>query len=519
MPRMSRYRTTVVLGLSLLAAAQLGACRKRERPKRPMAPPDAGAPARSVLDPAFPFRCSSERSVGCSGVFPVRGGAQPSEAAILWGGEEAFRARVDSLRRARRSVRVQALIFRGDDAGLHIAELLKQKKKEGLDVRVIVDAMSNLEWQTQWMYFDLKRHGVQVEGYEALYLQWVTAEVKPADPLRPNKRFHDKMWVIDAEDPERRLAIVGGLNIANEYFRVDPDPLNKWHDQDVVLRGPIVDDVARAFDRNYTFCKSLKRRLSSGANPDNLWRLARGVLGKIRRVKVPFWRSKAIGEQIQRMLARPPELSFRAARARFVQSRPRMAESYIEQAYLAMIARAKRRILIANAYFIPSRRMSDALRAAARRGVRVVILTNSAETNDIRSVALVSRHTYLDLLKVNLDRKMRRPAGARAGLEIYEWVGLPFSEGTLHAKYAVFDSESLIVGSFNLDPRSARLNSETAVVLEDRELAGRMARELLERDLPRAKRITLGEARRFQRPEQLAKQFELLFALPIKDWL
>jgi len=97
-----------------------------------------------------------------------------------------------------------------------------------------------------------------VEGYEALYLQWLTAEVKLTDPLRPNKRFHDKMWVVDGESPEGGLAIVGGLNIANEYFRVDPAPANRWHDQDILLRGPIVKDVSRAFDRNYAFFKGIK---------------------------------------------------------------------------------------------------------------------------------------------------------------------------------------------------------------------------------------------------------------------
>ena len=63
-------------------------------------------------------------------------------------------------------MRVQALIFRADEAGLLISDLLKAKKKEGLDVRVIVDATSNLDWETQWMYYDLKQNDIEVEGYD-----------------------------------------------------------------------------------------------------------------------------------------------------------------------------------------------------------------------------------------------------------------------------------------------------------------------------------------------------------------
>jgi len=194
-------------------------------------------------------------------------------------------------------------------------------------------------------------------------------------------------------------------------------------------------------------------------------------------------------------------------RARFLQSRPRLRETYIEQAYLELIARSQRQILIANAYFIPSRPMIAELKRAARRGARVVVLTNSPETNDIGSVALVSRHAYLDVI------------GEGDRIEIYEWAGAPFKEGTLHAKYGVFDEESVLVGSFNLDPRSARLNSETAVAIRDRGIARKLGRHFLEHNLPRSRRISVEAARTFRRPDRAGEAFKLLFALPLKDWL
>jgi putative cardiolipin synthase len=468
---------------------------------------------RGLFDPRFGFACSPDPAARCRGVFSPHA---RSEVALLETGEDALRMRVHSLRQAKRSIRIQALIFSGDESGLLIAELLKQKKKQGLDVRVIVDAASNLNWQTQWMYFDLKKHGVEVEGYEALYLQWVTAELKLLDPLRPNKRFHDKLWIVDAEDPARAVAIVGGLNIANEYFRVDPKPINRWRDQDVALRGPLVRDVTAAFDRNYRFFKGLKRKLPPLQNPDNSWRLARASVAKIVRAKVPFWKDPALERALAAILQQAPKLRYETVRARFIQSRPRLKETFIEQAYLDLIRRAKKRVLIANAYFIPWRRLTRALKQAARRGVKIAVLTNSPATNDIGSVAVVSRYTFLDLLQVNAERAVKRAGG---GIAIHEWQGAPHNEGTLHTKYALFDDDEAIVGSFNLDPRSARLNSETAVAVKHRGLVARLAQTFLKDKLPKSTRVTLAQARSYRKPANIKQRFKLLFTLPIKDWL
>ena len=512
--------TATRLATTLVVITALAACKHRERPG-PRRKADgrtrtgAGRPA-SVLDAKFSFACSPDRSTGCEGVFPVRTPApkRPSEAAIIWGGEDALRLRVRTLERARRSIRIQSLIFRGDEAGQLIADRLKKKKKEGVEVRVIVDAMSNLDWQTQWLYFDLKRHGVEIEGYEALYLHWVTAEVKPTDPLRPNKRFHEKLWVVDGEDAEAGVAIVGGMNIANEYFRVASAPEHRWRDQDVALRGPVVRDVMATFDRNYRFFKSLKGRLPALFNPDNSWRLARGKLSQIKKARFPTWNRKANVSAVINMLGKKVALAWSPVRARFLQSRPRARETYIEQAYANLIARARKSVLIANAYFIPSRTLVRELKKAARRGVRVVILTNSPETNDIHSVAVVSRYTYADLLEVNQSLK-----GREGRIEIHEWQGKPFNEGTLHAKFAIFDGRAAIVGSFNLDPRSARLNSESAVVLEHPGLIRKLERHVLEQDLPKARRVTLEQARAFKQPEDIDRRFKLLFTVPLRQWL
>ncbi|HQR47163.1 MAG TPA: phospholipase D-like domain-containing protein [Thermoanaerobaculia bacterium] len=209
----------------------------------------------SVLGSEAHFIGSPYPDVGLSGLFPVHG-PDGCQVAVLENGEDSFAVRLEALKNSQRSIRIQALVFKGDESGLRIAEILKQKKAAGLDVRVIVDAFSNPWLQTQWMFFDLKQNGIEVEGYEAMALQWLNEIPVPlltphTDPDQLDKRFHEKMWIIDGET-DHGVAITGGLNIGNEYFRANPDdPDTTWRDQDVVVRGAVVRDLVTAFDRKF----------------------------------------------------------------------------------------------------------------------------------------------------------------------------------------------------------------------------------------------------------------------------
>jgi len=211
----------------------------------------------TAFGPAQEFVGSPYEKIGISGLFNVHS-AETCRIAVLPNGDDSFAARIQALKKADTSVRIQALIFTGDESGLYIAEILKEKKAQGLDVRVIVDAMSNPGVQTQWMYFDLKQHGIEVEGYETFNLQWlnempVTSHDAADETTDPNKRYHEKMWIIDGET-DHGVAVVGGLNIANEYFRIDPqNPSRYWRDQDVIVKGDVVKDMVTTFDRNFEY--------------------------------------------------------------------------------------------------------------------------------------------------------------------------------------------------------------------------------------------------------------------------
>jgi len=513
---LSRARTALLLS----AASLLAGCAAT-----PPAP-DAGVgpgvgqfvtetSASSVLGPEAQFIGSPYADVGSSGLFPVRG-PDGCQIAVLQGGEDSFAVRLAALRNAQKSIRIQALVFKGDETGLRIAEILKQKKAAGLDVRVIVDAFSNPWLQTQWMFFDLKQNGIPVEGYEAMALQWLNEVPLPklvphTDPDAPDKRFHEKMWIIDGET-DQGVAITGGLNIGNEYFRANPDdPDSTWRDQDVVVRGAIVGDLVTAFDRNFDYFVGVKK--SRGIFNTNLyWDATRAVLDKTGKVPIHYTTDPKVVQNVAALESRQPALDFRGATCRFLQNRPRLKETYIQQAYVKLIERARSEVLIANAYFVPTPSLFTALTDAAKRCTSVKLISNSPETNDLPEITLVGRGYYKDLLAVNESPEVKSCHNPDAGLRIWEWVGQAAGEparnqGTMHSKFAVFDAQRGLVGSYNLDPRSEKLNSETAVVFLQPDLAGQLRLKFLDEDLRYAREVTPEQAAQFEAPASVIERF------------
>lgn len=468
----------------------------------------------SVFGPETDFRGSMVGDIGRSELYPVRQPAE-CEVAVLDSGEGSFAARIAMLEAATTSIRIQALVFKGDESGLRIAETLKRKKAEGLDVRVIVDAFSNPWWQTQWMFFDLKQHGIEVEGYEAMALQWINEVSIPAlapndDAGRMDKRFHEKIWLIDAETGDGS-AVTGGLNIGNEYFRVDPsDPAGYWRDQDVAVRGAILEDLAAAFDHTFDYLVGIKQ--SRGMfNTNRYWDATRSVMGHTGMLPVHFETEARLVERVEILETGGGILEYRPSRCRFLHNRPRFAETYIMQAYLKLITAARDELLIANAYFVPTPVIAAALKDAARRCVAVTLVSNSPETNDLPEISMVGRGYYRELLAVNEEPAVRACEREDAGLQIWEWIGTapndPVIQGTMHSKYAVADRRVALVGSYNLDPRSEKLNSETALVFEEPGLAAELAYWLIENDLRYSRRVTPAAAAGFADPEDVIYRF------------
>ena len=158
-------------------------------------------------------------------------------------------------------------------------------------------------------------------------------------------------------------------------------------------------------------------------NTNLYWDATRAVLDKTGKMPIHYTTDPQVVQNVAALESRAAGVQFRGATCRFLQNRPRLRESYIQQAYVKLIERAEREVLIANAYFIPTPSLFTALTDAAKRCASVRLISNSPDTNDLPEITLVGRGYYKDLLAVNESAEVKACGNADAGLRIWEWVG------------------------------------------------------------------------------------------------
>lgn len=499
------YFVAAVLILAMLAGAGCGGKPSTDVPATgaaaspaptassgPVNPAPAAADAfpadglRSIFRNDFPFVCR-DGEVDPVSVPPARPGCG---ARLLNDGPERLEWRLKLIAQARESIRLQTFIFTADGAGDQVADALKSARRQGRLIKLTVDCYTKFKPADRLLYNGLELAGIKVMGLEPVHLTGIT-EHNRVSVNDVNMRFHEKYFVVDEQ-----AAIVGGTNVADEYYRFGEDPASRWRDQDVLLVGPIVHDVARAFDDNYEYFK-LRR---DGRLPTNRAAWFKKAWWMVAGTPPPVDTAPEPGR-----LELGADLDADNVTARFLRHRPRRHEDYIFQAYLHLIDHADKSIIIENAYFVPNRALLNALMRAARRGVKVMVITNSAETNDVPNMQPLTRYSYFGLIE--------------NGAAVYEWQGDHPGKGCLHVKAAVFDGQVTVIGSCNLDPRSLGINSEDVVLIDSPVVAQKLTRWIETVDLPNSKRIDAAQARAWHDPGEIDDTFRLLFGKAMEDWI
>lgn len=417
-----------------------------------------------------------------------------SEIAFIQDGHDGLSTKIAMLDYARQSVRLQTFIFTGDETGQVFANKLIQLVNRGVDVSILLDDTTAIFPGSQQIYFYLTSHGVKIDGYRPVWMQLgngadVFTNIFRQGPgsgailditKRKNRRFHEKMLVVDAEIPDRAVAVVGGTNISNEYYDIQTLPGElKWRDQDVVVRSPgVVLDLARAFEQNMADVKEANGNTSFSDQVDDLVGGARGAFGDGRALGLDLNAEKV--RLANEVASRQVPLDWAVANSRMIHHQPTRGLFNIEERILAAMRSAVREVIFVNPYFIPSEKMMDALIETARRGVQIHLLTNSRDSGDSAPVQDVGRTFYRALMSETLPGS----GGPQSKpIAIHEWGGdMEFQNGygTLHAKYAVFDRQIAMVGSYNLDPRSAVFNNEVVVETVDPLVIAKLVKQFMD---------------------------------------
>jgi cardiolipin synthase len=326
-----------------------------------------------------------------------------NDFTLLQNGEEFFPRVFACIANAKREVIVETFILFEDKVGLQLQEALIAAARRGAQVDITIDDWGSPDLSEQFLA-RLREAGVRVHSFNP--------GIRPFG-WRPHllRRMHRKIVVVDTE-----VAFVGGINYSADHL-LDFGPEGK-QDYAVEIRGPLVAEIQR-------FCH--------GA-------LAAGHRHVRER---QWWRGR------KRMRVSPEQLpQAGSADALFVVRDNREHTDDIERHYRIAIRSAKKRIVIANAYFFPGYRFIKELKRAARRGVDVrLILQGQPDMPIVKTAAEMLYHNLLG-----------------AGVRVYEYCERP-----LHGKVAVMDDEWATVGSSNLDPMSLAFNLEANVIIRDRE--------------------------------------------------
>ena len=403
---------------------------------------------------------ASEKHPGKTGVYP------------LPRGRDAFASRVLLARAAERTLDVQYYIFRTDVTGSLLLAALWEAAERGVRVRVLLDDNTTRGMDPTIAALDAHAN-VEVRLFNPFANRGFRLGEMVTDFSRINRRMHNKSFTADSQ-----ATIVGGRNIGDEYFGAESAV--EFADLDALAVGATVREVSASFDAYWSSASAFPaERLIPRLRPEEAAEV-REAWSRTEKAD-PYVEALRTTLLVQQLLAGSLPLEWADAHIvsddpAKVLHPPERKDLHMSAQLESVLGRPARELDLVSPYFVPTKDGTAALVALARRGVDVRVLTNSLAATDVSAVHAGYAKYREDLL--------------RGGVRLYELKpttrgdrGAGGSDASLHAKTFSVDRARIFIGSFNFDPRSARLNTEMGLVVESAALATQLS-SALDRGLP-----------------------------------
>ena len=248
-----------------------------------------------------------------------------NKVELLMSGKEKFARLFEDIRQAKQSVHLEYFNFRNDSIASLLFDILREKRKEGVEVRAVFDGFGN----------DSNNQPLKKKHLEKLHADSI--EIYEFDPIRFPwinhiwPRDHRKIVVIDG-----RIAYTGGMNVA-DYYVVGSEQVGEWRDMHCRIEGSAVNELQKIFVR---FWKKLSK--------ENL-------------TDPKYFQGTKAGNKMVGIINREPHTSNEITRRFFVN----------------VLDNAKDSVKIINPYFMPTNKVMKALKRCAERGVKMDILISA----------------------------------------------------------------------------------------------------------------------------------------------
>ncbi|WP_347342274.1 phospholipase D family protein [Acinetobacter amyesii] len=397
---------------------------------------------------------------------------------VLYDPLEALAARIELINKAEKSLDLQYYIWDNDKIGALALHAMIKAADRGVKIRLLVD--DNNAKKMEGIYMALDQHAnIDVKLYNPYRFRHFRPVDMVLDLKRINRRMHNKSFIAD-----NQIALIGGRNMSNQYYNVSDN--YQFSDVDVMLVGAASDEIIHSFDeywnddyafpvrqlvnpRHYSLrFDSLKQQLddyNQEATVVNYLDLAN--------------RSHAFDDWLNN------KIQFDWVKAEVVKDSPSKIKSkakkeeHLNFQLLNRLDKPEQSVDIVSAYFVPEKKGAERLKNLSADGVKVRVLTNSFQANDVPLVHAFYSKYRQDLLEhdVQLYEFLSRPDAENLNTNTKELaekakVSLKgLSRSSLHAKLMAIDEKQVFIGSFNFDPRSAYLNTEIGVLLNSPRLA------------------------------------------------
>lgn len=345
-----------------------------------------------------------------------------NKVEALINGDQIFPAMLEAIRSAQKTITLETYIYWSESIGNEFSKALSERARAGVKVHVMLDFMGSMKMDNALVQ-EMKDAGVRVQRYHKP-VWWKLA--------RMNNRTHRKLLVIDG-----KIGFTGGVGIADQWQGNAQDE-NHWRDSHFRIEGPVVGQIQAVFNDNWT---------------------------------------KATGMVLDGPDYFPALEPKGTMPAQMFSSSPTGGSESMHLMYLMSITAARETIDLSAAYFVPDDLTIRTLIAAAKRGVRVRLIT-PGPIIDSELVKHASRDRWPELMA--------------AGVQIAEYKPTMY-----HVKTLIVDKLLVSVGSTNFDNRSFSINDEANLNVLDEGFAAQMS-EIYEQDWARA--TPMNEAKFAKRP-------------------
>ena len=401
-------------------------------------------------------------------------------------GANAFASRSILTDMATRNIDAQYYIWHDDQAGQLLLKDLWEAAERGVIVRLLIDDFNSSAALDQQLLRFSSHPNTAVRIVNPLMHRKFQALNFVTGLPRINRRMHNKSMTFD-----KQITIIGGRNIGNEYLSNDQN--SQFADLDVLLIGKVVADIDNSFGSYWSAPISYDIETLVTLDEDGPTDFIEGLdqLGTNEKSdnqsSLSVYKSAIEDSSIDTDLLNK-RIPFRWTDMQFLSddvgklTKSVPADTNLVQQLRTLLGRPDKELTIISSYFVPTKDGVDTLVELADSGINIKILTNSFDATDVTAVHSGYSQWRPKLLKSGIKIYELKSTASEEDRENKLWKARSQSSTSLHAKTFAIDDHQVFIGSYNVDPRSANINTEMGVIINDDELA-RQLHEALSDDL------------------------------------